>query len=187
MDRMVLLFLLIVSTIFDILYRKIPNKLTVTAMITGLFYWFITKRFHGLTFSITGLAVGFLIFLLPYIAGGIGAGDVKLMMSIGALVGWKLTVVSALFTAIAGGLIAIGYIVFSKNGKDVRIRLFQIIIVPILKVIYRVTGVRRFLTWQSKYDFEKNRVSKMYIPYAIPIAIGTSLAVSGLFQGIINF
>lgn len=187
MNIIALVFMLLICVYFDFKYRKIPNKVTVPVLLFGLLYWTVIDKLDGLAFSLVGVLMGFLVFLVPYIAGGMGAGDVKLMMVIGALVGWKLTVLSALFTAIAGGLIALGYIIFTKSGKDARVGLFQIVMVPILKFLYRLTGVRRFLTWQSKYDKAKDGTTKKYIPYAIPIAIGTLLAVSGLFQGIINF
>ena len=40
---------------------------------------------HGFLFSGKGLLVGFLILLIPYLLGGMGAGDVKLMAAIGAI------------------------------------------------------------------------------------------------------
>lgn len=187
MNIIALVFLVTVCVYYDFRYRKIPNKLTMPFLLFGLVYWSVVNKIDGFAFSLIGAVVGFLVFLVPYISGGMGAGDVKLMMAVGALLGWKLTVLSALFTAIVGGLISLGYIIFSKNGKDVRIGLFQILIVPFLKITYRLTGARRFLTLQSKYDNVKEGITKKYIPYAIPIAIGTLLAVSGLFQGIINF
>lgn len=187
MNRIAIIILMTLCVYFDFRYRKIPNIITMPVIVFGLSYWTVVNKYDGFTFSLIGILVGFLVFLLPYIAGGMGAGDVKLMMAVGALIGWKLTLISALYTAIAGGIIAFGYILISKSGKDVRIGLFMILIVPLLKLAYRLTGVRKFLTWQNKYDVEKEGTSQKYIPYAIPIAIGTFLAVSGLFQGIINF
>ncbi|MBR0575264.1 prepilin peptidase [Proteiniclasticum sp. BAD-10] len=187
MNVIALVILLVVCVYFDLKYRKIPNKITIPILLFGVIYWTVVNKLDGLTFGLVGVLVGFLVFLAPYIAGGMGAGDVKLMMAVGALLGWKLTILSALFAAIAGGLIALGYIILTKSGKDARVGLFQIIIVPILKFLYRFTGVRKFLTWQTKYDNAKEGTTKKYIPYAIPITIGTLLAVSGLFQGIINF
>lgn len=187
MNICILFLVLSISVYFDFKYRKIPNKLTMPFLLIGLSYWSIVNELNGFVFSLAGALVGFLIFLVPYIAGGMGAGDVKLMMTVGSLLGWKLTVLSALYTAVAGGIFALFYILYNKAGKGARIGLFQIIIVPIMKIFYRLTGVRKFLTWQSRYDNVKEGITKNYIPYAIPIAIGTLLAVSGLFQGIINF
>lgn len=187
MNIIALVFLILICVYFDFRYRKIPNIITMPVILFGLSFWTVFNKVDGLVFSLIGVLVGFLVFLVPYIAGGMGAGDVKLMMAIGALLGWKLTVISALYTAIAGGIIALGHILFTKSGKDVRVRLFRILVVPIFKFVYRLTGVRRFLVWQNKYDLEKEGITQKYIPYAIPIAIGTLLAISGLFQGIINF
>lgn len=187
MNLIALVIMMTLCVYFDFRYRRIPNIITLPILLFGLSFWTVINKLDGLTFSLLGTLVGFLVFLVPYIAGGMGAGDVKLMMAVGALLGWKLTMISALYTAIVGGIIAIGYIVISKNRKDVRIVLYKILIVPILKFVYQYTGVHSFLTWQKRYDVVKEGMSQKYIPYAIPIAIGTFLAVSGLFQGIINF
>jgi prepilin peptidase CpaA len=51
---------------------------------------------------------GFAIFLIFYLLGGMGGGDVKLMAGFGALLGFHRLVEAALWTAGVGGLIAAG-------------------------------------------------------------------------------
>ena len=53
---------------------------------------------------VTGLAVFFPFFAL----GGMGAGDVKLMAAIGAWLGPGMALMTALYGAVAGGILAIG-------------------------------------------------------------------------------
>lgn len=187
MNVFVLILVLMIAVYFDFRFRKIPNKVTFPAITFGIIYWLFSSNLVGFSFSIGGVLVGFLVFIVPYIAGGMGAGDVKLMMAVGALLGWKFTVLSALLTAVAGGIIALGYIIFNNGGKDARANLFQLLVIPICKIIYRITCIKWFLSIQSKHKVSNDVKSKKYIPYAIPIAIGTLLAVSGLFNGIINF
>jgi prepilin peptidase CpaA len=57
--------------------------------------------------SIAGLVLGCVLMLPGYTLGATGAGDVKLMAAVGALMGPALTVSAFLFTAIAGGVLAL--------------------------------------------------------------------------------
>ena len=54
-----------------------------------------------------GFALGLLLMMPGHALGATGAGDVKLMAAVGAIVGPGLVVSAFLFTAIAGGILAI--------------------------------------------------------------------------------
>jgi Type IV leader peptidase family len=79
-----------VSSIYDVRSRRIPNFITLPAISLGLLL-------HGLlggwkefgTAAAAGLICG-CIFLLFYLAGGMGAGDVKLITASGCLIGLSL-------------------------------------------------------------------------------------------------
>jgi prepilin peptidase CpaA len=61
----------------------------------------------SLTGSLIGLALGFALMMPGHLFGATGAGDVKLMAAIGAILGPALIVSAFLFTAIAGGVLAV--------------------------------------------------------------------------------
>jgi prepilin peptidase CpaA len=109
----ILISILTIAAITDIRTQKIPNILTFPTMVAGLAYHSVTRGWHGLTFSSEGLAVGIAIFLIPYIMGGMGAGDAKLMGGVGAMIGPKGVFIASLFTAVVGGVYAL--IVFLFN------------------------------------------------------------------------
>ena len=115
MTYSILAITLIISFITDIRKRRILNIVTLPAILIGLIYYTVTSGFEGFLFSGKGLLVGFLILLIPYLLGGMGAGDVKLMAAIGALTGTSFVIESFLYTAIIGGLIAI-ILNFEKKG-----------------------------------------------------------------------
>ncbi len=54
-----------------------------------------------------GMALGIGIFILPYLVGGMGAGDVKLMGAVGAVLGPGGVFMAFLATALAGGILAL--------------------------------------------------------------------------------
>jgi prepilin peptidase CpaA len=98
--------ILIIAAITDIRSQRIPNMLTFTTMVISLLYHIQGSGMHGLFFSLSGLALGMAFFLLPYLMGGMGAGDVKLLGAVGAALGPKGVFVAVLCTALAGGVYA---------------------------------------------------------------------------------
>src|SRR5215472_15568341 len=88
--EMVLLALLIAAALYDVRYRRIPNWLTVLGVVLGfVINWLIGLPEGGLLFAVEGLAVGFGVYLALYLIRAMGAGDVKLMAAVGALVGYQ--------------------------------------------------------------------------------------------------
>lgn len=170
-----LILLLVMSVYHDFSTQKIPNKITIPAIIAGILVSTIYFGFSGLWSSLLGFAVGFLIFLLPFIFGGMGAGDVKLMAAIGAVMGARFVFMTFVYTAIVGGIIALVYGIY-KRGLGTSLKLFgNFLISPLLKFLYRLTGYHKFIEWYGTMKKSETRTGKLYIPYAIPIAIGAAL------------
>ena len=105
--------ILVVAAINDIRVRKIPNLLTFPTMVLGLIYYSIVNGWDGLFFSFGGLALGMAIFFVPYLTGGMGAGDAKLMGAVGAIIGPKGVLIAALFSAVIGGVYALIILLFN--------------------------------------------------------------------------
>lgn len=117
----VLFFLLIAALYQDISGGKIRNWLVFGAMFLGLilsyaacpansgFYQdglFSRPDRPSAADSALGAAICFLPFLLIYIKGGFGAGDVKLMTAVGALAGFYFAIWALLFTSIVAVIMA---------------------------------------------------------------------------------
>ncbi len=104
---MVLLVVLLTAAVFDVLYRRIPNWLTVSGVVLGIaMNALIGTPEAGLGFSLVGLAVGFGLYAALYAIRAMGAGDVKLMAAVGALVGWERWFGIFFITALIGGVMA---------------------------------------------------------------------------------
>lgn len=97
----------LVATVVDIRTRRIPNE--VTATMTGIGVGLAMTGVSGVSMgaSLAGFALGLLLMMPGHALGATGAGDVKLMAAVGAIVGPGLVVRAFLFTAIAGGVLAI--------------------------------------------------------------------------------
>jgi prepilin peptidase CpaA len=98
---------LIVATVVDIRSRRIPNVLT--AAMAGIGVGLAATGLSGLSFgaSLAGFALGLALMMPGHMLGATGAGDVKLMAAVGAIVGPVVVVSAFLFTAVAGGVLAV--------------------------------------------------------------------------------
>ena len=96
----------------DLRTRRIPNYLTLGTAVAGLAYNFMGQGLPGLADGILGMLLGFAFLILPYLWGGMGAGDVKALAALGAWLGPRLTVFLFCYMGLAGGVIALGYLVW---------------------------------------------------------------------------
>jgi prepilin peptidase CpaA len=98
---------LLAATVVDIRTRRIPNGLT--AAMTGIGVGLAAAGISGLSLgaSLVGLVLGLALMMPGHMLGATGAGDVKLMAAVGAIVGPAVIVSAFLFTAIAGGVLAV--------------------------------------------------------------------------------
>jgi prepilin peptidase CpaA len=99
----------------DVKTRRIPNYLTLGTAVAGLAFNCMTQGLPGLAYGILGMLLGFGFLILPYLWGGMGAGDVKALAALGAWLGPKLTVFLFCYMGIAGGVIALGYLVWTGS------------------------------------------------------------------------
>jgi len=79
-----------IATVTDLRHRKIRNRLTYSAMLIGLLVH-STVGF-GVAHGLFGMLGCGLVMLLPYSLSGGGAGDVKLAMAVGAVLGFTATI-----------------------------------------------------------------------------------------------
>jgi len=155
--------ILIVAAVQDLRFQKIPNLLTYPTMAVGLACHGILNGLDGLLFSAGGLALGIGIFILPYLMGGMGAGDAKLMGAVGAVLGLKGVFIAILFTAIVGGVYAL-IILFINRRKG-----FFTGLATTLKT-FVFTG--QFIRMTEAEDEKKPKLC-----YGVAIASGTLLYI----------
>ncbi len=103
-----LAILLALASVCDIRTHRIPNPLVLAGLVLGLAGHGWRGGGPGLLLSLEGIAVAGLA-LLPYALGGLGAGDVKLLGAVGALMGPVFLLWTLLGTMLAGGLLALAW------------------------------------------------------------------------------
>jgi prepilin peptidase CpaA len=95
------------AVFIDVRSRRIPNWLT--ALMAGAGLVMAVGGMSGLTLgqAALGLAAGLLLMLPGHALGATGAGDVKLMAAVGAILGPRTVFSAFVATAVAGGAFAV--------------------------------------------------------------------------------
>ncbi len=107
--------ILVVAVAFDLKERRIPNLLIIVGLLTALFFQGLHASWGGLLFSLQGFLDGLALLFLPFLWGGIGAGDVKLLAVVGAFQGPTQVFYTFLYMALWGGLIACLLLLWHRN------------------------------------------------------------------------
>ena len=134
--------------------NRIPNQATYPTMLVGLVLGLL-EGFPGSPFGggaldhIAGLGLAFLVCYPFYAAGGLKAGDAKMLMAIGALRGSLFLLTAALYGALAGGVLA----------------LF-------------LMGFRRLAPPETEVADPFWRLMKSRIPYGVALGIGALIALA---------
>jgi prepilin peptidase CpaA len=91
----------------DLRTRRVPNPLTAAIALIGVAIAAAGLGRVGVGLSLAGCLVGLVLMLPGYVIGATGGGDVKLLASLGTLLGPAPTLRAFVASAIAGGLIAV--------------------------------------------------------------------------------
>ena len=110
----------IAAVVDDLKRRHIANWIPALAFGAGLILKTVQGGWRGAGSSLLGSLVGAAVFLIFYLAGGMGGGDVKLMAGFGALLGPKLLLEAALWTAGCGGVMAVLVIAWNWVRQSIR-------------------------------------------------------------------
>ena len=107
MPQLVVLSLgLAAAVVTDVRTRRIPNWLTGAIAAAGFGLAFGGGTVTPLRAAL-GLLVGLVLMMPGHVIGATGAGDVKLMAAIGAVIGPDMALRAFLYSAVAGGVLAI--------------------------------------------------------------------------------
>jgi len=100
-------FVGVAAIIDDLARRRIANWIPCFAFLSGLALQSVQNGWRGAGSALLGTVTGAAVFLIFYLLGGMGGGDVKLMAGFGAVLGVKTLLEAALWTAGCGGVMAL--------------------------------------------------------------------------------
>lgn len=183
-SNVLLLMLVSLSAAFDAKERRIPNKITFMGIIVGLLFNLITGGWTGLLNSFLGLLAGIAIFFIPFAVGGIGAGDVKLMGAIGALMGWRFSIETAIYSALVGGVMVLVYLVYTRKMRDTLSGMLMALVQFLNRIIQKRGYSETFMKAEQTFWRNGHEYKKIYIPYGVAIAGGAVLVLLAYSKGI---
>jgi prepilin peptidase CpaA len=154
------LFFAVVS---DVRFHRIPNWLTLPALLAALLVSPWAGATSGPLEAAMGAALGFALLVGPYALGGMGAGDVKVLMGLGAWLGPEAMSGAAVWAVIAGG--AFGVILLTLRGE----------IVPYVQRWSRMFWSTLRLRRISYEPPTAGSVASGGIPFAAAIAVGLAI------------
>ena len=184
LSNVLLLILVSLSAAFDAKERRIPNKITFMGIIVGLLFNLITGGGTGLLNSFLGLLAGIAIFFIPFAVGGMGAGDVKLMGAIGALMGWRFSMETAFYSAFVGGLMVLVYLVYTRKMRDTLCGMLLALVQFLNRIIQKRGYSETIMKAEQTFYKNNQEYKKIYIPYGVAIAGGAVLVLFAYSQGI---
>ncbi|MGS0689168.1 A24 family peptidase [Shewanella sp. 30m-9] len=103
------------AIVIDLTKQKIPNWLCIITIFCGFVINSYFAHLNGLLISFLGFSLAFIVLFPTFILKVLGAGDIKLMMGIGALMGPTLLMWSIVYGIVAGALTSLLLILW-KTG-----------------------------------------------------------------------
>lgn len=143
--------------------RRIPNWLTLPALLLGLVLNTLLWRWLGLKLSLEGAGLSLGV-LLPFVlARGLGAGDWKLSGAVGAFLGPSRTFLVLLGTVFIAGAMSIVEII--RQGK-VRETLHNLWVIFVAYSTFHVSEAR---------TFSLDNPGLLKIPFGVALALSMAL------------
>jgi prepilin peptidase CpaA len=125
-SSVILLIFLAVAVVTDIHRRRIPNVLVALMLGCGIVLNLSFLGVPGALSVLGGVVVGFLILIPFYALGGLGAGDVKLLVGVGSFLGPWGVLLAGVSTLVLGGVLGIAAIFWQRIGTVMAARSLSI-------------------------------------------------------------
>lgn len=155
----------IVGSFFDVKSRRVPNLLTGPSILFGLLLHLALGGWRQMAISAAAGLICGLVFLVFYLAGGMGAGDVKLITAVGCICGLHYIVGLLAFTAIAGGVMAAALALACGRVKQTFLNVAELV------THHRSAGLT------PHPEINVLNASTLRLPYALAITAGCALTL----------
>ena len=141
--------------------RKIPNWLTVSGFVIGIGVRSVLLGWQGALSSLEGVGLALAVLLPLVLLHGLGAGDWKLMGSVGALLGpWAMLVV-LFVTILVSGVMAV--LTMMQAGR---------VFTTLRNIVALIKGFFVF-GWRGNPKFTIDNPGLLKLPFGVAAALAT--------------
>jgi prepilin peptidase CpaA len=160
------LFLAVAS---DMGSHRLPNLLTLPALLGALLISFSSGLggASGPLEAASGAALGFALLVVPYAIGGIGGGDVKALMALGAWVGPEALLAAVAWACVAAAAFGLGLLALRGELGDLVRRWKQTLFAALI--------LRRLVYEPPR----RGSAAASGLPFAVVLTIGLACQWSG--------
>ncbi len=164
----------LVAATTDVWRFKVYNLLTFPLLFSGLIYRGWTGGVEGFSDSLAGMLLGFGLFLLPYLWGAVGAGDVKFVAAVGSWLGMQPMLPILLIGCLATGVYAVVLLVMHNGYREAWANL-QVAFYRLM-ILGRQLGADDNLERVQTVAQQQER-RKRLIPFSAMITVGIVLTI----------
>ncbi|HVW50128.1 MAG TPA: prepilin peptidase [Trinickia sp.] len=164
------LALVVIAMAYDLHARRIPNWLVATALLAALPAQALA---HGVPMGplwwIGGALMGGLLLMPGYLIRMLGAGDVKLMAAVGALLGPRGAFEAALAATVVGGVLSLLALMQRRRLRRG--------VASAISMLITNSATPYDSASTSTEPAQRARLSVGSLPYGVAIAIGSVIAL----------
>jgi len=162
LTTLIFVALMVAAAVMDWRTRRITNRLNLLGLAAGL----VLRGFAGgdpLVEGLLGAGLALLITMPLFALGGIGGGDAKLCMAVGAFMGPSGLMTALLVSALAGGVLAL--LISGRRGM----------VVPVL---YGTKDLALRAITLGRYGERRalDSLDSITVPYGVAIGFGSVVA-----------
>ena len=166
---MIILIAIFCAVVYtDLRFYKIPNACILAGMVSGLFLTCVSYSIGRMLLACMAMAIVFAVFYPFYLMGGLGAGDVKLLMMAGCFIQGMRLMQYLLITFMAAAVIAIIKMLLFCESRE--------------RLIYFGGYLRKAVCTQSidEYKVDKNN-KRCVIRLSVPAFISLIIMCAGIY------
>ncbi len=162
------------AAITDVSKFKVYNYLTIPCFVGGLVYGALMYGLSGFLFGLGGALLGLGILIMPYLMGGLGAGDVKFVMAIGTWLGPVLLLPAIIIGCSATGMYSL--VLISRQGG------FRGAWLNLRLMFMRLSTIGKHLTFEDDFEAVQSVAQRddrrgRLIPFSAMVSVGIAAAI----------
>lgn len=162
--------LVVIAMAYDLHARRIPNWLVATALVAAMPVQMLA---HGVPMGplwwIGGALMGGLLLMPGYLIRMLGAGDVKLMAAVGALLGPHVALEAALLATAVGGVLSLLALMQRRRLRRG--------VASAMSTLITISATPYDSASTSTKPEQRARLSVGSLPYGVAIAIGSVITL----------